>query len=74
MNEYLEGLSRISGDLSPEVRDGLSRFLRNKQLDPEVYEVASRELQAIERSLMYWGHRPRFILRAFSGFSSAFGS
>ena len=54
-DEYLEGLSRVSGDLSPEVRDGLSRFLHNKKLDPEVYEVASRELQAIEQSLMYWG-------------------
>ena len=52
---HLRGLSRISGDLSPEVKDGLSRFIRNKQLDPEVHKVASRELRAIERSLMYWG-------------------
>jgi urea transport system permease protein len=54
-DEHLEGLSRISGDLSPEVRDSLSRFLRNKQLDPEVSNVASLEMSAIERSLTYWG-------------------
>jgi urea transport system permease protein len=54
-SEHLEGLSRIAGDLSPEVREGLSRFLRNQQLDPEVSSLASRELEAIERSLNFWG-------------------
>ena len=33
-NEQLEGLRRISGELSPEVKDSLSRFLLNPNLDP----------------------------------------
>ena len=54
-NEQMEGLRRISGGLSPEVKDSLSRFLLNPNLDPGVVEVAQRELDAITRSLMYWG-------------------
>ena len=54
-NEQLQGLQRISGELSPEVKDSLSRFLLNPALDTQVAEVAQRELDAITRSLMYWG-------------------
>ena len=54
-NEQLEGLRRVSGELSPEVKDSLSRFVLNSTLDTQVAVVAQRELDAITRSLMYWG-------------------
>ena len=54
-NQQLQGLQRIAGDLSSEVKDSLSRFLLNPALDTQVAEVAQRELDAITRSLMYWG-------------------
>lgn len=53
--EQLDGLGRVAGDLSPEVKDALSRFILNENLTPGVREVASDQLESIERSLAYWG-------------------
>ena len=54
-SEQLKGLERISGILSPEVKDALSRFLLNPNLNPNVLQTAQSEFRSIERQLAYWG-------------------
>lgn len=54
-SEQLEGLGRVAGDLSPEVKDALSRFILDENLAQGVREVAFNQLESIERSLAYWG-------------------
>ena len=59
--EQIEGIKRLTGNLSSEAKEGLSRLLLREDLTSDVRALGQRTIKDIEKKLLYRGHAQNIV-------------